>query len=76
MGRVEGKVAIVTGAAAGLGAADARTLVREGAKVVLTDINSEAGEALASELGHSPTPRFSFVVAFSPTSALGSAFRG
>ncbi len=56
MGRVEGKVCIVTGAAQGLGAADARLLVAEGAKVVLTDVNADAGEALAAELG--PAARF------------------
>ncbi|HIF97516.1 MAG TPA: SDR family oxidoreductase [Myxococcales bacterium] len=51
MGRVEGKVAIVTGAASGLGAADARLLAAEGASVVMTDINVEAGEAIAREIG-------------------------
>ena len=50
-GRVDGKVAIVTGAASGLGAADARLLVEEGATVIATDINVEAGEALAAEIG-------------------------
>lgn len=50
MGRVEGKVALVTGAAVGLGRADATALVREGARVFLTDINVAAGEALAAEL--------------------------
>lgn len=51
MGRVQDKVCIVTGAAQGLGAADARLLVAEGARVVLTDVNAEAGAALAEELG-------------------------
>ena len=49
--RVEGKVAIVTGAASGLGAADARLLQEEGATVIATDINVAAGEALAAEIG-------------------------
>src|SRR5688572_3890125 len=50
MGRLQGKVAIVTGAASGLGRADAQALVREGARVVLSDINEAAGAALAREL--------------------------
>jgi 3(or 17)beta-hydroxysteroid dehydrogenase len=48
--RVAGKVAIVTGAASGLGAADARMLAREGARVVLTDVDEAAGSVLAHEL--------------------------
>ncbi len=51
MGRLQDKVAIITGAASGMGAADARIFIREGAKVVITDLNVEAGEALAAELG-------------------------
>lgn len=47
MNRLKGKVAIVTGAASGLGAADARLLAAEGARVVLTDIDAEQGEAVA-----------------------------
>jgi 3(or 17)beta-hydroxysteroid dehydrogenase len=50
-GRVEGKVVLITGGASGLGAASARMLVREGAKVAITDMNEEAGQALAKELG-------------------------
>lgn len=46
MNRVGNKVAIVTGAAMGLGAAAARMLVREGASVVLTDIKDREGEEL------------------------------
>lgn len=49
--RLEGKVAIVTGAANGIGAATARLLVRDGARVVLGDINDEALQVLARELG-------------------------
>ncbi len=49
-GRVEGKVAIITGAASGLGAESARRLAREGAPVVLTDMQAEAGQAVADEI--------------------------
>ncbi len=48
--RVENKVVIVTGAASGLGAADARLLAAHGAKVVMTDINEVAGKAIADEI--------------------------
>jgi 3alpha(or 20beta)-hydroxysteroid dehydrogenase len=48
---MEGKVAIVTGAARGTGAAIARLLVEEGACVLLSDVRDEPGEALAAELG-------------------------
>lgn len=49
MGRVEGKVALVTGAASGLGKADALRLAEEGASVVLTDI-SEDGQIVADNI--------------------------
>ena len=51
MGRVNNKVVIVTGAAKGMGAAFAEKLVSEGAYVVLTDVDVEAGQKLASEIG-------------------------
>jgi 3(or 17)beta-hydroxysteroid dehydrogenase len=51
MGRVDGKVAIVTGGAMGLGEADARILAREGARVVVTDVNRELGAAVAKTIG-------------------------
>ena len=50
-GRVAGKVVVITGAASGLGAESARRLAIEGAKLLLTDLNAEAGEALAIEIG-------------------------
>jgi NAD(P)-dependent dehydrogenase (short-subunit alcohol dehydrogenase family) len=49
-GRVDGKVALVTGGASGLGAESARRLAREGAKVVLTDLAAAAGQAVADEI--------------------------
>jgi len=51
MGRLSGKVALITGAARGQGAAMARGYVAEGARVVLADISDEAGKKLADELG-------------------------
>lgn len=53
MGRVEGKVCIVTGAASGMGRADAIRLAKEGAKVVITDLNERDGQAVADEIGAS-----------------------
>ncbi|NWK99160.1 short-chain dehydrogenase [Sphingobium lactosutens] len=50
-GRLTGKVALVTGAAKGLGEADARLFASEGAQVVLTDVDVDAGEALARSIG-------------------------
>jgi len=51
MGRVDGKVALVTGGASGIGAGCARVLAREGAAVVITDLQDSKGEALAREIG-------------------------
>jgi 3alpha(or 20beta)-hydroxysteroid dehydrogenase len=51
MGRLDGKVAIITGAARGQGEAEARLFVEEGARVVMGDVLDEQGEKVASELG-------------------------
>ena len=53
MGRVDGKVALISGAARGMGASHARLLVSEGAKVVLGDVLDDEGAAVADELGES-----------------------
>lgn len=50
-GRVEGKVALVTGGAGGIGAAAARLLAREGARVAVTDLAEGTGASLAEEIG-------------------------
>lgn len=50
MGRVAGKVALITGGASGLGAEDARVLAREGASIVITDMQEDLGRAVAAEI--------------------------
>lgn len=51
MGRLAGKVAIITGAAKGLGEADARLFAAEGATVILTDVDEGAGATVARDIG-------------------------
>ena len=51
--RLEGKVAIITGAAQGIGEAYARRFAREGAQVVVADVNAEKGSAVAAAIGGS-----------------------
>ena len=51
MGRVDGKVALISGGARGMGAEHARALVAEGAEVVVGDILDDEGKALADEIG-------------------------
>jgi NAD(P)-dependent dehydrogenase (short-subunit alcohol dehydrogenase family) len=50
-GRLEGKVAVITGGASGIGAGTTERFVEEGACVVIADLQAEAGAELASELG-------------------------
>jgi 3(or 17)beta-hydroxysteroid dehydrogenase len=49
-GRLEGRVALITGGASGLGAEDARTLAREGARVVITDVQDGLGAEVAASI--------------------------
>jgi 3alpha(or 20beta)-hydroxysteroid dehydrogenase len=64
MARLDGKVALITGAAGGQGVAEAELFVREGAAVMLTDVDAAKGEALAARLrdgggrGHSGQAQF------------------
>jgi 3alpha(or 20beta)-hydroxysteroid dehydrogenase len=51
MGRLDGKVALISGSARGQGAAEARLFVDEGARVVVSDVRDDEGHALAEELG-------------------------
>ena len=51
MPRLSGKIAVITGAAQGMGEAHARAFVREGAKVIATDLNRKRGAAVVNELG-------------------------
>lgn len=51
MGQLAGKIAIITGAGSGFGTGIAEAYVREGAKVIVADINAEAGERVAKSLG-------------------------
>lgn len=55
MRRLEGKVAIITGGARGMGASHVRRFVKEGAKVIFTDVLEAEGQALSKELGADAT---------------------
>ena len=50
MGRMDGKVAFLTGAGAGIAKATAKAFAREGAKVALFELNTEAGQSAEAEI--------------------------
>ena len=56
--RLKEKVAVVTGAASGIGKATVRRFVEEGAFVIIGDIQRELGEDLSSEMGHKATFKY------------------
>lgn len=58
MALLEGKTAVVTGGAQGIGLEIARTFIAEGARVVIGDINDEAGAAAVAELGGEDSARY------------------
>ena len=51
MNRLKGKIALITGAARGMGESHARGFVAEGAKVIMTDVNTKLGAAVAADIG-------------------------
>jgi 3alpha(or 20beta)-hydroxysteroid dehydrogenase len=54
MGKLDGRVVLITGAARGQGAEEARLFAAEGAKVVVADVLDDLGEAVAKEIGDTP----------------------
>jgi NAD(P)-dependent dehydrogenase (short-subunit alcohol dehydrogenase family) len=70
MGKLDGKVAIITGGASGIGAATVRLFVKEGARVLVGDMQDEKGRRLVAELGSSARYRHADVAGESDVKAL------
>ena len=70
MGTLNGKVAVITGGASGIGAASVRLFVAQGARVVISDVLDELGENLARELGSDVSYRHADVSEESDVEAL------
>jgi NAD(P)-dependent dehydrogenase (short-subunit alcohol dehydrogenase family) len=70
MGKLDGKVAIITGGASGIGAATVRLFVKEGARVLVGDMQDEKGRRLVAELGSSARYRHADVARESDVKAL------
>jgi len=51
MGKLDGKVTCITGAASGIGAATARVFAAEGARVIIADVDEDGGRRVAAEIG-------------------------
>jgi meso-butanediol dehydrogenase/(S,S)-butanediol dehydrogenase/diacetyl reductase len=71
--RFDGKVALVTGAASGIGAATARRLVKAGARLLAVDVNEDGLAALAGELGNDVVPHVADLSQRAPVEAMVAA---
>src|ERR1700751_5986616 len=55
MGKLDGKITCITGAASGIGAATARLFAAEGARVIIADVDEDGGRRVAAEIGSAAT---------------------